>query len=195
MDKDQFNTLTCGLALIGFLCLAAAVFALSGSPSPSPARAAPADCSLPPTPEPLWVDPVTSPTTLLTQTLRIALGRGCAITIASEAGIVMTTGTFFAHSPVSVTAPLLPNTTHHLGVYGLVEYEAGCFYTLSTARDRYGNLLTIVQVTSPTLYLPLVMRNLGVPVIAGCGVFPPDNPWNRDISDDPVHPKLGQLHR
>src|SRR5205085_1714726 len=24
------------------------------------------------------------------------------------------------------------------------------------------------------------------PTIAGCAVFPPDNPWNRDVSDDPV---------
>ena len=26
----------------------------------------------------------------------------------------------------------------------------------------------------------------GVPVIAGCSVFPADNPWNRDVSGDPV---------
>ncbi len=26
------------------------------------------------------------------------------------------------------------------------------------------------------------------PQIAGCAVFPPDNPWNRDISNDPVDP-------
>jgi hypothetical protein len=27
-----------------------------------------------------------------------------------------------------------------------------------------------------------------VPVIAGCQMYPADNPWNRDISKDPVHP-------
>ena len=29
----------------------------------------------------------------------------------------------------------------------------------------------------------------GVPVIAGCAVFPADNPWNRDVSGDPVDPR------
>jgi hypothetical protein len=28
----------------------------------------------------------------------------------------------------------------------------------------------------------------GSPTIEGCPVFPPDNPWNRDISNDPVDP-------
>ena len=28
-----------------------------------------------------------------------------------------------------------------------------------------------------------------VPVIAGCAVFPADNPWNRDVSRDPVDPR------
>ncbi len=187
MDKDQFNTLICGLALIGFLCLAAAVFALSGSPSPSPARAAPLACPPPATPEPLWVDPVTSPTTLLAQTLHVTLGRGRAITVTSEAGTAVVTGTFSASVPVSVSIFLRPNITHHLTVQGLVEYQAGCFYSLSTQYDRYGAPLIIVQqLQVPPTYLPLVMRNLGVPVIAGCGVFPPDNPWNRDISNDPV---------
>ncbi len=30
--------------------------------------------------------------------------------------------------------------------------------------------------------------NGGSPQISGCPVFPPDNPWNRDISNDPVDP-------
>jgi hypothetical protein len=40
----------------------------------------------------------------------------------------------------------------------------------------------------------LVNRILGIsqpsnpPVVAGCPVFPPNNPWNRDISNDPVDP-------
>lgn len=57
----------------------------------------------------------------------------------------------------------------------------------------------VAQVASPltswinasnayTAYLPLVQRSTGSPTIAGCPVFPPDNPWNRDISNDPVDP-------
>jgi len=41
---------------------------------------------------------------------------------------------------------------------------------------------------TPVAYLPFVQRSPAGPVIAGCQVFPPDNPWNRDISDDPVDP-------
>ena len=33
------------------------------------------------------------------------------------------------------------------------------------------------------------------PQISGCSVFPADNPWNRDISSDPVDSQLKQLHR
>jgi hypothetical protein len=153
-------------------------------------RAAPLDCPPPPipyTPEPLWVDPVQSPTTLLTQIVSITLGRGRAITLNSEAGTTDITGTFDAYSPTALTAPLAPRITHHLSVSGLVEYQAGCFYTLNTSTDRNGHPLTIVQVT-PTVYLPLIVHAVGVPVIAGCGVFPPDNPWNQDISGAPVDP-------
>jgi hypothetical protein len=28
-----------------------------------------------------------------------------------------------------------------------------------------------------------------VPILGGCPMFPPDNPWNRDISTAPVHPR------
>ncbi len=40
----------------------------------------------------------------------------------------------------------------------------------------------------PRAYLPLVARNIGGPTIAGCPVFPPDNPWNQGISDLPIDP-------
>lgn len=39
-----------------------------------------------------------------------------------------------------------------------------------------------------TLYLPIVYRLLGGPALGGCAIFPPDNPWNTDISTYPVHP-------
>ncbi len=105
------------------------------------------NCALnpPPTPEPLWVDPVTSPTSLLAQTLKVYLGRGREITVISEAGRTTITGNFAAATPALVTIPLLPNTTHNLLVQGRVEYVSGCFYTLTTRTDRYGAPLVIVQ--------------------------------------------------
>jgi hypothetical protein len=39
---------------------------------------------------------------------------------------------------------------------------------------------------TPCAYLPLVEQNMGGPALAGCSVFPANNPWNRDISNDPV---------
>jgi hypothetical protein len=42
-------------------------------------------------------------------------------------------------------------------------------------------------VATSTVRLPLIARP-GGPMIGGCAVFPPDNAWNRDISNDPVDP-------
>ncbi len=42
-----------------------------------------------------------------------------------------------------------------------------------------------------SLYLPLIVGGsalAGSPTLAGCAMFPADNPWNRDISNDPVDP-------
>ncbi len=36
------------------------------------------------------------------------------------------------------------------------------------------------------LFLPLVASNFGGATLGGCPVFPPDNPWNTDISSAPV---------
>ncbi len=184
--------------LAGLVVLASIVYSLNAGLHSSEAAtrpgapSMPADCPAPPapaTPEPLWVDPVTSPTTLLTQTLGVTLGGGRAITITSEAGTLSNTSPIITapYSSFSTTIPLLPNTIHHLSVEGLVEYESGCFYTLSTSSDRNGLPLTIAQF-SPTLYLPIVRRDTGGPTLAGCSVFPADNAWNRDISNDPVDP-------
>ncbi len=38
-----------------------------------------------------------------------------------------------------------------------------------------------------TLYLPIVQHLAGGPTLGGCAMFPPDNPWNTDISNYPVH--------
>ena len=69
--------------------------------------------------------------------------------MASEAGTVAVNGFFDAYAnPARVAINLLPNTTHHLEVTGRVEYAPGCFYTLSTTKDRYGNDLVIAQQTA-----------------------------------------------
>jgi hypothetical protein len=35
----------------------------------------------------------------------------------------------------------------------------------------------------------------GVPTVGGCPVFPADDPWNRDVSDDPVDPRSDEYLR
>lgn len=40
---------------------------------------------------------------------------------------------------------------------------------------------------APPVYLPLVARGLGSPTLGGCAMFPPDNAWNLDISNYPLH--------
>ncbi|HEU5089516.1 MAG TPA: hypothetical protein VFT99_18800, partial [Roseiflexaceae bacterium] len=43
--------------------------------------------------------------------------------------------------------------------------------------------------TAPTqTFLPLVITASANTTLGGCPVFPPDNPWNRDVSHDPVDP-------
>lgn len=114
-------------------------------------------CSPPPTIEPMSVDPVTSPTRLLTQTLFVRLGNGNLITATSEAGITQLAGIFSFSTPAPFTIPLLPNVTHHLNVFGQVEYSPGCYYTLRQSTDKHGAPLIIVQ-TSRTIFLPLIRR-------------------------------------
>lgn len=41
----------------------------------------------------------------------------------------------------------------------------------------------------PRAYLPLVTSGPAGPQLAGCPVFPADNPWNQDVSALPVHPR------
>ncbi len=121
------------------------------APSPSPTTG----CPIPATPEPLWVNPVQSPTNLLSQKISITLGRGREITIASEAGMITRQGDFSIARPVEIEIPLVPNAQNNLLVSGRVEYAAGCSYTLQTRVDRVGNPLVIVQnslgVLSPSV--------------------------------------------
>ena len=46
--------------------------------------------------------------------------------------------------------------------------------------------VVLAATPTPRAYLPLITKPQLGPAVAGCPVFPPDNPWNRDISADPV---------
>jgi hypothetical protein len=121
------------------------------TPLPSPTSG----CPSPATPEPLWVDPVVSPTDLLTQNISVTLGRGREISISNEAGTVTQHGEFSIAQPVVIRVPLAPDTTNHLLVTGQVEYAPNCFYTLQTRVDRTGKPLVIVQTSAlPPLLTP-----------------------------------------
>jgi hypothetical protein len=92
--------------------------------------------------------------------MTVYLGRGRAVTVTSEAGTTVVIGSFDAYTnPARVTINLLPNTTHHLQVTGRVEYVSGCFYTLSTTRDRNGNSLEIVQQSPTPQIKTLILTN------------------------------------
>lgn len=130
----------------------------TATPSPTPTMCPQA------TPEPLWVEPVISPTGLLTQTITVRIGNGEAVTVTAESGVFTATGSFNAYgNPARVTIDLLRNTTHRLAVQARVRRveQWGCVYggyTLSTERDRYGQPLLIEQRSTKHLcYLPLIL--------------------------------------
>jgi hypothetical protein len=112
-------------------------------------------CSPVPTPEAMSVEPVTSPTTRLTQTLTVRLNNSRRVTVTSEAGMTIfsnaVASTFV--SPIS----LLPNVTHHVVVTGEVEYQSGCYYLLKRTVDKNGAPLTIIQLGRRT-FLPIIRR-------------------------------------
>jgi hypothetical protein len=106
--------------------------------------AAPINCPQA-TPEFLWVEPVTSPTNQLTQTVTVHMGNLEVVTITTESGAFTATG-----QPAHVEVALLPDRNHHLQVVARVAeiWSGGCRYggyTLDTRRDRNGNLLIIEQ--------------------------------------------------
>jgi len=138
-------------------------------PTVSPTTSAPA-CPNPATPEPLWVDPVMSPTDLSSQKVSVILGRGKEIAISSEAGMIRLQGDFSTGRPVELDVPLAPNAENHLVVTGTVEYAPGCEYTLQTRVDRNGSPLTIIQnstLTPPPTTLPVT------PPVTGIVFIPP----------------------
>lgn len=123
---------------------------------PSPMPSATAACPIPATPEPLWVNPVISPTNLLTQKISVTLGRGRSITITSEGGTVTQRGQFSTTTPVDIEIALVPNAQNNVSVSGTVEYAPGCFYTLETRTDRVGNPLIIVQSSAQNIPTPAI---------------------------------------
>lgn len=97
------------------------------------------------TPEFLWVEPVTSPTDQLAQTVTVHMGNLEVVTITAESGIFTATG-----QPAHVEVALLPDSNHHLQVVAKVAeiWSDGCRYggyTLHTRRDKDDNLLIIEQ--------------------------------------------------
>jgi hypothetical protein len=97
------------------------------------------------TPEFLWVEPVTSPTDQLTQTVTVHMGNLEVVTITAESGVFTATG-----QPAHVEVALLPDRNHHLQVVAKVTeiWTDGCQYggyTLHARRDKNDNLLIIEQ--------------------------------------------------
>lgn len=132
------------------------------SPTATPWRSEPCPRA---TAEPFWVEPVTSPTGHLTQTITVFLGNGEAVTVTCESGTFSQQGAFDAYTrPALVIIDLLSEATHHLKLIGKVritgEYN-GCIYggyALSTTTDRYGEPLVIEQHPQvPVLWLPLLL--------------------------------------
>ena len=107
----------------------------------------------PPTPEPLWVNPVTSPTNSLTQVITVYIGNGEEVTIETESGAFTVTGQFNHHTnPAVIEITLLPNTVHHLEVTAKVKSgltgPGNCTYggyILQTIYDKNGAPLVIAQ--------------------------------------------------
>ncbi len=142
---SRFAWIVVGLATIGVVAaIVVAVIGVGGSGSvPPTATAYPCPQA---TPELLAVQPVTSPTNELTQTISVSLGNGESISVETASGIFSAEAT----TPFTdIEIELLPATTHELTVSGVVaEIQQGdCTYggyTLSTTVDRNGDPLVIV---------------------------------------------------
>ncbi len=120
------------------------------------------------TAEPMAVEPVITLTQEFSQTIIIRLGNGEVVTVTSESGVYSKADSFgFVSNPALVDIWLLPNTTHHLAVYGKVRQVNvdGCLYggyTLFRDVDRNYNPLVITQVSSIEFnyqaFLPVISK-------------------------------------
>ena len=103
------------------------------------------------TPEPLWVDSVVSSTGLLTQTIVVRAGNSEWVEVDTGYGTYSETARFNAYSnPAYIEIPLLLGQIHQLTVSSRVREvtQGDCVYggyTLTTTRDRNGELLEILQ--------------------------------------------------
>jgi hypothetical protein len=153
-----------GLLLVGLGGCASPADTASAASSSTLVTLTPTFCPVA-TPEPLWVEPVTSPTDQLTQTITVYLGNGEAVTVTAGSGTFAASGNFDAYTnPAQVDVALLANTVHHLRVFGEVRTVewGGCVYggyTLSTIWDRYGGPLVITQVLAirSVMHFPLAL--------------------------------------
>lgn len=159
------QTLLAGAALVMLLftlSMSAPSRGLSTDVSPLPTNTSTPCPSA--TPELLAVEPLTSPTRLLSQVVTVRIGNGEAVTVTAESGAFTVTGSFGASfNPALVDVDLLANATHHLSVNARVRIvnSGGCQYggyTLSTTQDKFGAPLAIVQVSNDLL-LPIVLKN------------------------------------
>jgi len=133
-----------------------ATFTPTRTPTPTLTKTATSTLCPQATAEPLWVEPVTSPTDQLSQVITVRAGNSDSVTVTLESGSFTVTGNFFTSNPALVNITLLPNTTHHLTVSAHIKQTImnGCTYgnyTLSTGNDRFGSPLTIVQSNTSTL--------------------------------------------
>ncbi len=115
----------------------------TSTPTPFPCPAA--------TPEPLWVEPVQSPTNLLTQTIVIKAGNSERVEVDTGFDSYSMSGNFDSfNNPAEVEITLMAGQTHQLTVSSRVKevMQGDCSYggyTLSTTFDRNGDPLEIIQ--------------------------------------------------
>jgi hypothetical protein len=141
-------------------------------------------------PQYVYVEPVISPTDLLTQTITARLDYAVWIKVLAESGTFTMTRSTSGHS---VVMRLLPDVAHHLEVAGRWQFRADCpWFTTQTSRDRNGDALIIVQGDPPTptaTPAPEMLRNVNVfgivvaretPVRARILLHPSDGrcPWS-----------------
>ena len=114
------------------------------------------------TPEPFWVDPVTSPTDQFFQTITVHIGNGQRVEVIAESG-EYAMEVFGPSSTAQLDVRLYPSTTTHLEVVAyvrVIESPTGCTYggySLRTTVDRFGAPLTIVQQGVPPTPTPVVV--------------------------------------
>ena len=114
------------------------------------------------TPEPFWVDPVTSPTDQFFQAITVHIGNGQRVEVITESGVYVIED-FSTSGTVRVDVRLYPSTTTHLEVVAyvrVIEGPAGCTYggySLRTTVDKFGAPLTIVQQGVPPTPTPVVV--------------------------------------